>query len=315
MSVEASQRCPRCGNENPADSYACSFCGKRLRVERVEKFLLLTRIEAEWTNPLPWYMKIIYLFIRPNLSFWDINHKRGKAPGYLILLFNSLLWGLMGLAVFSHFRVTSIGGVSVDIFSPLMFYYNLTFFLAFFLFGGIFQFILFGILVWLFTKGANLAVGFSQRLEARFGEEKAEEEESEKYSKENLSVFSIYKGGILLQRMEAYKFKMMLCAFAPFLLINGVKILILLIALPTVNITIYSGFPSPSIFGPMFNSPVWAVLDVIDALTIAIWVPLLMTIAMRELSNSSTFRLLIPLYIIGIIVAILLFFFRPTLFG
>ncbi|MHA1488290.1 MAG: hypothetical protein ACTSRI_01390 [Promethearchaeota archaeon] len=302
------QRCPRCGNENTADSYACSFCGKRLKIERIENIRFFKRYgeSVEWIEPYSWYWKIYYLFSAPNKAVWDINHKRSKAPGFLILLFNSLLYGLMGLAFFSHFNIVSLPPLS-----PLLFWYNLSMFIAFFVFGLVFQFLFFAILIWLFTKGANYAVGFSERLEARFGEEK---EDSETYREKNLSPFSIYKGGVLLQKMESYKFKMMLCAFSPFLIINGIKIIIILIAFPTVNINMDSSFYE-SIFNAMFSSPVWPVLDVIDAITLAAWVPLLMTLSIRELSNSSTFRALISSYIIGILVAIFFFFLRPTLFG
>ena len=39
MSI-AIQRCPRCGNENRADSFACSFCGVRLKIEKIETISL-----------------------------------------------------------------------------------------------------------------------------------------------------------------------------------------------------------------------------------------------------------------------------------
>ena len=103
QTVAAFLRCPRCGNENSADNFACSFCGIRLKIERIEKIRFFRRIEAEWTTPYPWYLKIVYLFINPSRAFYDINHKRSKAPGGLILLFSSLIYGLMGLAIFSHF--------------------------------------------------------------------------------------------------------------------------------------------------------------------------------------------------------------------
>lgn len=70
-----------------------------------------------------------------------------------------------------------------------------------------------------------------------------------------------------------------------------------------------------TIFDQMFASGTWAVLDVMDALTVAIWVPILMTISIRELSNSSTTRVLIPTVIIGVIVAVLFYFLRPNLLG
>ena len=62
QTVTAFQRCPRCGNENSADSFACNFCGVRLKTERIENIRFFRRHEAEWINPLPWYLKILYLF-------------------------------------------------------------------------------------------------------------------------------------------------------------------------------------------------------------------------------------------------------------
>lgn len=305
MSI-AIQRCPRCGNENRADSFACSFCGVRLKIEKIETISFFRRYEAEWTNPYPWYMKIYYLFIQPNRGFWDINHKRSKAPGWLILLLSSLLYGLMGLALFSHFNFTSI-----STYSPIKAYFTFSFFAAFFIFGLCFQLIFFSILIWLVTKGANYAVGFTERLEDRFG---AIGEVKERYKEEEISPFSIYKGGTMLHLEGSHKFRMMLCAFTPFLLINAIKILIVLVAFPTVDVPDISIF-NEVIFNQMFRSKSWAALDVIDALTIAIWVPILMTLAIRELSNSSTYRVLIPSFIIGILVAVIFYFLRPSVFG
>ncbi|MCK4381156.1 MAG: zinc ribbon domain-containing protein [Candidatus Lokiarchaeota archaeon] len=305
--VAAFQRCPRCGNENSAESFACNFCGFRLKIERIEKFKLFRRYEMEWIAPYPWYMKILYLFVNAPKAFHDINHKRSKSPGLLILLFSSLLYGLMGLAFLSHFNFT---GYST--FEPELIIFNLSFFVAFFVFGFIFQLVYFALLIWLFTKGANYAVGFSDRLEKRFG---AQKEQKEKYRATDISPFSIYKGGTMLQLEGSYKFQMMLCAFTPFLLINGIKILIVLFGFPTVDVVDLSVSEITNNMAQMFNAPTWAVLDIIDALTIATWVPILMTLAIRELSNSSTTRVLIPTIIIGVIVAILFYFLRPTLFG
>jgi hypothetical protein len=303
-------RCPRCGNENPADSFSCNFCGKRLRIEKIENLRFFRRIEEEWTNPNPWYLNIYYLFKDPPKAFFDINHKRNQAPGYLILLINTLLWGLMGLAYLSHFRFVSIDDEPINPSSILLFPYGLGMFLTFLLFGFIFQLIFYIVLILLFTIGANYAVGFSRKLEERFGKEK-----EEKYKQSEMSPFSIYKSGVLLQKQEAYKYKMLMCAFAPFLLINTIKIFIILAAFPTVEVDISSDNFDQSVFNAMFKSPTWAVMDVIDALTIAIWVPILMTLAIRELSNSSTFRVLISSLIIGVLVAIFFYFIRPTLFG
>jgi hypothetical protein len=296
--VVAFQRCPRCGNENTADSYACNFCGFRLKIERIEKIRFFRRYEAEWTGPYPWYMKIFYLFVNAPKAFHDINHKRSKSPGWLILLFCSLLYGLMGLAFFSHFNIAGLPPYSMG-----HFLWGASFFISFFLFGFLFQTIFFGFLIWLFTKGANYAVGFTDRLESRFGGLK---EQKEKYKETDVSPFSIYKGGTMLQLEGAYKFRMMLCAFTPFLIINSIKILIVTLGFPTVTLVDID---------QIFSVPTWAALDIIDALTLAIWVPILMTLAIRELSNSSTTRVLIPNIIIGVIMAILFYFLRPTLFG
>ncbi len=313
QTVAAFQRCPRCGNENSADIFACNFCGYRLKIEKIEKISFFRRYEAEWTTPDPWYKKILYLIINPPRAFHDINHKRSQAPGWLILLFIALLYGLMGLAFFSHFNIVAISD------DPLReFLFNLSFFVSFFVFGYIFHLIYFAILIWLFTKGANYAVGFSDRLEKRFGGVK---EQRDKYKQTDVSPFSIYKGGTMLQLEGAYKFRMMLCAFIPFVLIYAIKILIILVGFQPVTIgdedlTAQQALDNiPIYFDLIFNSPTWAIFDIIDAVIIASWVPILMTLAIRELSNCSTTRVLVSTIIIGVIVAIIFYFLRPTLFG
>jgi hypothetical protein len=295
MSVQAYQRCPRCGNENRGDSFVCSFCGKRLKVEAIENVLFFKRIETEWINPAPWYLKILWLFIHPNKAFWDINHNRSKAPGHLILLFNSLMYGLVGLALISHFSPP---------YPNSAFLFNFTAFTLFFLLGLFFSYFFGTLLIWFFIKGANYAVGFSEKLEARFGAVG----QKEMYKEAEMSPFSIYKGGTLSQT-QSHKFKMLYCAFSPFLIINLIDILIILIAFPTSPIPLSF---TPNLFRAVFSSPIWVILNTIDALTIAIWVPILIALAIRELSNSSTLRVLLASLAIGIIVAILVYFIRPV---
>jgi len=294
-------RCPRCGNDNRIDSFVCAFCGKRLRIERIENFSIFKRIEEDFTSPARWYVTILWLFTKPNRAFWNINHKRKNAPGKKILLFNALLYGLMGLAFFSHINIASIPPLTFG-----RFFIDLAVFISFFAFGFLYYFIFAFILIWIFSRGANIAVDFSERLEARFGDKG---DETEKYSEAEMSVFSIYKGGTLHQQ-QASKFKMMLTAFAPYLLINAIEILIILIGLPTINIPNIPSFVTSN--APLFNAPVWTILHLIEGLTIAIWVPILIALSIRELSNSSTFRVLISSLIIGIIVAVLFYFLRPT---
>ncbi len=302
MSTVAANRCPRCGNDNRHDSFVCAFCGKRLRVERIENFSIFKRIEEDFTSPARWYVIIIWLFTKPNRAFWSINHKRKKAPAYKIMLFNALLYGLMGLAFFSRINILTMPPLSIS-----RFYIDFAAFIAFFAFGFAVYLISGVILIWLFSRGANIAVDFSERLESRFGKEG---EEKEKYSEAEMSPFSIYKGGTLHQQ-QAKKYTMMLCAFSPYLLLTTIKIVIILIGMPNITIPDTTSFVSP-FSDPYFASPVWIVLDVLDAFTIGVWIPILISLSIRELSNSSTFRVLVSSLAIGIIIAVLFYFLRPT---
>ncbi|TXT64952.1 MAG: conserved membrane protein of unknown function [Promethearchaeota archaeon] len=306
----AIQRCPRCGNENRSDSFACTFCGKRLRIEQVEKVPIFKRIEEEWTNPYPWYMKFFYLLINPARAFWDINHLRKSAPGYIILLMNSLMYALIGWAFTIHFQFISIGGVSPP-FALWVFVYDFSFFLGFFLFGLMLQFLFYKFLIWLYTLGANYSVGFTERIESRFGTSPSE---GTKYKDRDLSPFSIYKGGTLLQKQEAYKSKVMFCAFFPFLIANFINFLVVLIGFPNISLSV-SGLLDPSIFSAMIESDIWVALYTVDGLVLAIWVPILITVAIRELSNSSTWRVLIPSFGISILIAVFFYFLRPVFFS
>jgi hypothetical protein len=307
MSSYITQRCPRCGNENRKDSYQCSFCGFRLREEKIEEFYLFKRIEREFDAPFPWYMKIYYLLTNPALAFWDINHKRDKSPGLLIYVFSSILYGLIGAAFFFHYQISAIQDTA-EIGFTVQFFYGLSFFTAFLLFGFIYQLILFAFLIWIFGRGANLAVNFSERLESRFGEL---EEEAPKYRKAEMSPFSVYRGGVL-QQQASHKFKMLLAAFTPFLIINTIKVFVVLLGLPNIQLLIPGDSPS-TLFDELFNHPVWLVLDILDFITVAIWVPILMTVAIRELSNSSTYRVLMSSLSVGLIVGFFLFLLRRFL--
>jgi hypothetical protein len=306
MSTVGANRCPRCGNDNRLDSFVCAFCGKRLRVERIESFSIFKRIEEDFTAPARWYVIILWLFIKPNRAFWNINHKRKNAPGFRIMLFNALLFGLMYLALISHINILTAPPLSLN-----RFFIDLGTFITFFAVGFMFYLVSGVLLIWIFSRGANIAVDFSERLESRFGKD-TEEKESEKYSEAEMSPFSIYKGGTLHQQ-QAKKYKMMLCAFAPYLLITLVKILIISIGMPSITIPGMDFLDVSLPFGdPFFNSPLWVVLDVIDAVTLGIWIPILISLSIRELSNSSTFRVFLSSLAIGIIVAVFFYFLRPT---
>lgn len=303
MSTAGANRCPRCGNDNRLDSFVCAFCGKRLRVERIENLSIFKRIEEEFITPARWYVTILWLFIKPNRAFWNINHKRKKAPWIKILLFNALLYGLMYLVLISRINILTAPPLSM-----YRFLIDLGTFITLFGVGFLFYLVSGVLLIWIFSRVANITVDFSERLEVRFGKEA---EEKEKYSEAEMSPFSIYKGGTLHQQ-QAKKYQMMMCAFAPYILITALKIVIILIGMPTITIPNITSL-APPLSDPYFSSPVWTVLDVIDALTLGIWVPILISLAIRELSNSSTFRVFLSSVAIGILIAVLFYFLRPTL--
>lgn len=310
-------RCPRCGNTPPKDSYVCTFCGKRLRTERIENFLFFKRYEAEWSNPERLLTRLYLLIVNPSKAFWDINHKRDSAPGYLIILFNSLIYGLLGLAIFSHFQISAINGNPVSPFDIItLFSYFTSVFIIFFAFGFVYHFLLLLILSFFFMKGANYSIGFTERLEERFGKKRGIAEEKKERITEEASVFSIYKSGTLLQKQEANKYNMLFCAFTPLIITGLFKVVIILLALPTQQISLPFDFSLNSmLFDTVFQYPTWMVLDIIDAIVLIGWIPMTITIAIRELANSSTFRVYLSSILIGTLCAIILFLLKPTILG
>jgi succinate dehydrogenase hydrophobic anchor subunit len=115
------------------------------------------------------------------------------------------------------------------------------------------------------------------------------------------------------------KTKVMLYAFAPFILTNLLSTLILLIGLPSVTVANTSLFGSnqraalTTLMAPIFSSSVWAVVDVLQIITLAIWIPICMSIALRDLANTSTTKLLIGCIVMGILISYMFYFLRPTL--
>ncbi|MFX1237718.1 MAG: zinc ribbon domain-containing protein [Promethearchaeota archaeon] len=297
--TRTTQRCPKCGNENRATNYVCTFCGKRLRIEAIERIYFLKRIEEEWAAPYPWYLKWLYLFTNSPRAFWDINHMRKKAPGNTIFWVIVLLYAFSWMVLFSHFQVPGYYAEANLYWVPWMG------FIAGFVFGMFYHFLFFQVLIWLFSKGANYAVDYSEKLESRFGKRK--QEKIEAYDEAHMSPFSIYKGGVL-QQQQAHKRKMMLCAFIPFIIVYFLEIIIIAVALP-YNI-IMDDVGLAIVFKE--NYGVWAVIYGIESLAIMLWVPALMAIAIRELSNSSTYRVVISSYIVGALIAVFYFFLRPV---
>ena len=62
--AESFIRCPRCGNENRAEIFSCSFCGKRLRIEKIESLQYFKKIFQRILNSLEnkecnWHQKCV----------------------------------------------------------------------------------------------------------------------------------------------------------------------------------------------------------------------------------------------------------------
>ena len=93
---------------------------------------------------------------------------------------------------------------------------------------------------------------------------------------------------------------------------QAIEIFIILIGIPNITIPDMLSLDNDTFSALFFTSPVWTVLHLIEALTMGIWVPILISLAIRELSNSSTFRVLISSLAIGIIIAVIFYFLRPT---
>ncbi len=299
-STRSIQRCPRCGNENKAANYQCTFCGKRLRIEAVERIYIWRRIEDEWVAPYPWYRKLYYLLVNSPRAFWDINHKRKKAPGTQIFFIIAIFYAFVWMTLFFHVSIPGVIPIQNLLLVPWI-----GFFMGL-IFGLMYHFLFFQVLIWLFTKGANYAVDYSAKLELRFG--KMKKEEIEKYDEAQMSPFSIYKGGVL-QQQQAKKNKMMLCAFIPFIITYLIEIIIISIAFTNISFEL-NEMGLQNLFKS--HAPVWVAIYTIEALTILLWIPSLMAIAIRELSNSSTYRVLISSYVVAIVVVIFYFFLRPV---
>ena len=90
--------------------------------------------------------------------------------------------------------------------------------------------------------------------------------------------------------------------------------LILLVALPNITISDtgnYNGYDDLSAlsaaYSDIYDSFLWQLIVVLQILTVAVWIPVTLSLAMRELGNTNTFKILIGNFIAGIILVSILF--------
>lgn len=233
----------------------------------------------------------------PSRAFWDITHYKENIGSFKIYFLSALLFGLLGLASFSHIQVGGIGSWGA-------FYQGLAMFIMFFLFGFIFFAMFYFISIKLFSFGANQSINLSKQLELRYGTRNKEEDDKKTQSQKVAAGMYISDIPDYLTR-KSKKTPIMLYAFAPMLLALGLSAIVAWIGLPQVPGTL----DNLDIF---FNSPVWGIIDWIQVIFMIGWVPILMAIALRDVANSSTLRVYISSVIVSVILCFAFYFLRPT---
>ncbi|MHA1340626.1 MAG: TFIIB-type zinc ribbon-containing protein [Promethearchaeota archaeon] len=310
-------RCPSCGNDVSKFDYVCIYCGTVLRMDSLERIPIFKRVEEEWTNPMPRWKRLIYVIINPSRAFWDIIHNRKKIGGNLVYLFSCIAFGLIGAAAFSHIQLPPL---SIDpiINSWLIFVHGFSVFLQFFLFGLIYYWFFYWIANKFYKWGANLSINLKTRLKIRYGEGKKEteeeEEEEEAEGEQKLRAQIEAEGkyvGELPEYLTAQKSKkatIMRLAYMPMVIGLLISALVVLIGLPIVPAS-----DIDSAVQILASSPVWGIIDWIQVIILVGWIPITMSIALRDIANASTLRAYISCLLISLLIGLIFYFLRPTL--
>ena len=336
-------RCPKCGHESDLEEYLCSNCQYRLKMEPIEKIPFFRRKDTKWFKADNSLKRIFWVITNPARAFWDIKHKKEDKGPFLIKLFAGLMVGLWAMAIHWHLPITlyqgqTLTGLTFTTTSYDMgtwwvaFYQGLPVFLTFFLFG----FIYYSILFWFFNLFFSLAANFSVQLDTvlivRFNIQTSKSSliemlggvalrnklESQKSQPTMESAQNTQKNEYMVKIKQTGKYFMMNYAYAPIVVINFIGFLILLIVLPIQEVsdtTVMGDNPEDlaAIMGAIFASPAWAIIDVMQIITIGVWIPITMAIALREIANTNTTKLLIGNIIVGMVLAYMIYFLRPTL--
>jgi hypothetical protein len=335
-------RCPSCGHESDLDTYVCDNCGYKLKVEKIEAIPMFRRPSDRWYKPDKRFVRLVKVInpLTTSHAFRDINNKKDRGGPRFITWFNGFLIGLCALAVSWHVSLTEfadnqfitiITDPAFDIeFDPgkvTALLIGLAIFLCFFIFGMVYYFIVFQLYNFAFSTAANfsvqldglLAIRFNiklkknkltdlvsgkSRLEKKAGiEEGAVSFEASKSKKKNMTKIS-----------QTGKNKIMGYAYTPFIIVNFLSFLLLAIFLPTDEIANISNVTSGSIATTMSNiwaSPLWMILDLLQLLGL-LWVACTMSIAQREIGNTSTTRLLIGNVIMALLIGFTTILLRPN---
>jgi hypothetical protein len=257
--------------------------------------------------------RFVRVVIIPSRAFWDITHKKDKTGPRLILFFNALLTGLMASVICGRMRITLLQGQAL----PWQQFYlvqwqHLALFLVFFLFGYVYYGILFWFYQKMFNLGANVGSDFGSLIDSRFA---GDEETAAARMKEAQDRGTRLDDSLIPEK--AQKGVIMYYAFAPVLVANLLAVLLLLVALPFVDVPNTSAIQSvesaDALLSAVFASPVWAIADFINIVVLVGWVPITIAIGLRDLGNTATTRLYVSSLIISVLLAYIIFFLRPTL--
>ncbi|MHA1821089.1 MAG: TFIIB-type zinc ribbon-containing protein [Promethearchaeota archaeon] len=313
-------RCPKCGNDVRKEDYVCPFCNAILREDPIERIKIFKRVDEKWIEPDKISRRMINVIINPARAFWDMTHFRKKLGAWRVPVLTALAFGLMGLAVNAHVKVSNWYGMPITFANSYILFFNgLAIFLAFFLFGLIYFWLLYLVSLKLFSVGANYSVNLSKQIEVIYSEGKGKKKEEEEPAEEKTKIEEAESRSYLeeipeyLTAEKSKKGSIMMFAFLPMVLVLLLNALLLLIALPTVSVSVGTGYAiSTGLLNPIWNSPIWTITDWLTMITFVGWIPITMSIALREIANTSTQRLYISNLIIAIIIAVFLYFLRPT---
>ncbi len=337
-------RCSRCGWEYDLEIYVCDNCGYILKREPIEKIPIFKRPEAKVykpNKPIVRLLKIIYPMTTP-YAFRDINNKKDKKGGRRIVLFSALFlaWWVWAISLhmnFTSYRGTVLQRMSLGIGTETGFsignYYvlNIHIFLVslvFFVFGVIYYTVVIFLYNWAFRLAGNFSVQLSDILAVRFNVKRkktrfqtilsgAARLRRKKLGQEDQYSFEKAAQGqkVLTKISQTGLPKIMNYAYVPFVVVNLLSFIFLLVFLPTVPITDTVGLTLGSLetqLTRIWDSPVWFVLDLLQIIAM-IWIAILVSIAQREIGNANTTRLLIGNLIMAGIISFTTIMLRPTM--
>lgn len=266
-------------------------------IEGIERVPFLARWEERWKRPMNMWQRFGNIFKNPAKAFWDIRHDEKRSSASWVLFLNAILFGLLGLAVVSHIHIVAVGFDQDISFVETLYLYlpiNLGIFASFFVVGFVFYFLFFAVVNFIYRRAANFA-GFTG----------AKKEPS---------------------------FPVVLYALTPTLLVQVISIVIVLVGLPSYEVTLPTSAFSTNIFvganqdfqtalrGLFFYSSgasrtTWVIIDLVNLVLWVTWIPILVTIALRELYELSTLKMFIGAEISSILIAAIFFATRATITG